>query len=436
MTAGPRQIAASSAWLLAENVVRVGAIAAISFVIARQLGPGRFGILNFASAFAAILSSIALMGMDAPVMWRLTRDSRTGAILGSALAIRALSGGVAFIIAVVLAWLLKRGDSLSLQATLITSTSLLLGAPAVLDFWFKARTRAIAPALARIVATLLAVAVKFACVMLGLGVIALAWTVPLEMALTSLGLALVYFLAVRRRPERLGVQRDLMRSLSRESLPYLYSAIAILLYMKVDVVMLSALAGDAETGIYSLAQKLSEVLYVVPTVLIESAYPALARRSIGAVTAEADGAQSLFDLALGGALIATIVAMLVAGPLIVGLFGESYRPSVRIFHVHAWSSLAIALNSARHRWLINVGLQRLAPHVAIVGVLVNVAMNFVLIPRLGGMGAAVATVGSYFVSGYLTSFLHRPLRDIAIMQTRSFWPWRRLIRSWHPGHPG
>ena len=42
------------------------------------------------------------------------------------------------------------------------------------------------------------------------------------------------------------------------------------------------------------------------------------------------------------------------------------------------------------------------------GAVVNVALNLVLIPRYGGMGAAVATVISYAVAGLFACFLYRP----------------------------
>jgi O-antigen/teichoic acid export membrane protein len=186
------------------------------------------------------------------------------------------------------------------------------------------------------------------------------------------------------------------------------------------------LSTNAETGIYSLAQKLSEVLYVVPVVLIDSAYPALARRFLDSEQMDSKHGQMLFDLAVGGSLVATLVALALAAPVINVVFGEHYAPSVQIFYLHAWSCVAIAMNTARHRWLAAVALQRYAPIVTGIGLIVNIAMNLALIPSMGALGAAIATVVSYFLSGYLTSIWLAPLREIGWMQTRALWPWSRL----------
>jgi PST family polysaccharide transporter len=431
---GARQVATSSVLLLVENLVRLTAVAAVSFWIARQLGPDQFGILNFASAFMAILLSVAALGMDTPLILRLTQTSQPGMLMGTALLIRAVFSVAIFVVAVLLAFLLKSDDTLSLNVTLVVGLCIIGYIPAVLDCWFKAKTSALGPALARTAATLLSTGAKVACLLLGLGVVALAWTVVLESALAAVALFLAYrWFARCSRQDALSVDRRLIPPLLRESAPYLWSSVATLLFMKVDVVMLGYLSTNAETGIYSLVQKLSEVLYMVPVVLIDSAYPALAKRFFDSQQTDSRHGQMLFDLAVGGSLIATLGALVLAAPVIEAVFGKDYQPSVQIFYLHAWSCVAIALNTARHRWLAAVGLQRYAPIVTVIGLVINVAMNLVLIPRLGALGAAVATVVSYFFAGYLTSFFLAPLREIGRMQTLALWPWGRLytgMRIW------
>ena len=111
------------------------------------------------------------------------------------------------------------------------------------------------------------------------------------------------------------------------------------------------------------------------------------------------------------------------------VFGTEYLPSVHIFYFHAWSCVAIAMNAARLRWLATIGMQRYAPVVTVIGLVINVAMNLVLIPTMGAKGAAIATVVSYFISGYFSSFLIPALRGIGYMQSRALWPWVRLYSA-------
>ena len=430
MKIGARQVATSSVVLLLENLVRLTMIAAVSFWIARELGPGQFGILNFASAFMAILLSVAALGMDTPLILRLTQTQQPGMLVGTSLLIRGVFSVAMFGVAVLLAFLLKGDDALSLNVTLVVGLCIIGYIPTVLDCWFKAKTSAVGPALTRTTATLLSTGAKVACLLLGMGVVALAWTVVLESALASLGLFLAYrWFARGSRQDALSIDRQLIQPILRDSVPYLWSSVATLLFMKVDVVMLGYLSTNAEAGIYSLAQKLSEVIYMVPIVLIDSAYPALAKRFLDSEQTDSRHGQMLFDLAVGGSLVVTLGALILAAPAIGAIFGRDYQPSVQIFYLHAWSCVAIAMNTARHRWMATVGLQRYAPAVTVMGLVINVAMNLFLIPSIGALGAAIATVASYFISGYLSSFLLPPLAEIGRMQTRALWPWVRLYAA-------
>jgi O-antigen/teichoic acid export membrane protein len=168
---------------------------------------------------------------------------------------------------------------------------------------------------------------------------------------------------------------------------------------------------------------------MVPVVLIDSAYPALAKRFLDSEKMDIQHGQMLFDLAIGSSLIVTLIALLLAEPVITAVFGLGYDRSVNIFYLHAWSCVAIAMNTTRHRWLATVGLQRYVPVVTMIGLVVNVAMNLVLIPSLGAMGAAIATVVSYFLSAYLSSFMFPQLRETGRMQTYALWPWLRLYAA-------
>ena len=129
------------------------------------------------------------------------------------------------------------------------------------------------------------------------------------------------------------------------------------------------------------------------------------------------------------ALLGTALAIVLASWLVPLLFGEPYRRSAEIFQVHAWSCIGIASAHARYKWMAAAGLQRLAPAVTGIGLVLAVMLNLLLIPQWGGLGAAVATVTAYALSGHAASYMFPALRDVAAMQTRALWPWMRLARE-------
>ena len=429
-TASAKQIASSSVLLLAENLIRLLAVAAVSFWIARQLGPGQFGILNFASAFAAILLAVSTLGMDTPVILRLTQTQQSRPIMAAVLALRAIVSVIVFIAAVLIALVLKHNDSVAFNTTVIVSLGIILNTPAVFDYWFKANTNAAPAALARISGTLLSAAAKVLCLYLGLGVEALAWTVAFEAAVTSIVFTLVYFKNSESNKQQgnFTAKKKTMAKLLLESWPYLLSMTAVVAYMKIDVVILGYLSTNTETGIYSLSQKLSEVLYMIPVVLIDSLYPTLTKKYLNVDNTLKNQGQMLFDVAVGASIIATLTSIALSGIFIKIIFGDGYQKSIDVFYVHSWSCIAIAMNTARHRWLATLQLQRYIPIVTTIGLGSNIICNLFLIPEYGAIGAAYATLISYFISGYACSFVFPSLKPVGWEQTRALFPWIRLYR--------
>lgn len=247
------RVAVSSLTLLTEGLLRIGLTALVSFWIARELGPALYGMLNFASALMGVFLTLSALGMEVPGVWRLaTRGRREGSLLATMLLLRMVAAVLALALAVAAALLLRQGDPQARAVCLIVALAVLGYAPSVFDFWFKAHVEAGAPALARLLTTLLASAAKVACLAWGAGVIALAWTVVLEAVLSG---ALIW-LAWRRRAhgrisDPLRPDRRVARTLMRDSAPYLASNLAGMLATRIDLLLLGYLATHAQTGLYS-----------------------------------------------------------------------------------------------------------------------------------------------------------------------------------------
>jgi O-antigen/teichoic acid export membrane protein len=427
-----RRALLGSSILVVESTLRLGMVAAGSLWIAHQLGPARFGLLNHVSALVYVFLWAAMLGLETPLTARLANSAQSGLLLGSAIVLRVATGVLGALLVVVAAVLLHGAETETVLLTAIVALSVPLSAPLVIDTWFKARGDALAPALARLAATLLSCVAKVACLLFGGSLVALAWTVALEALMVSAALLLAYgwgSTGVAGAP--LTVRRSQVMALLRECGPFLMAALAAGAYLKVDVVMLGVLASDEQTGLYSLSQKLCEVLYLVPVIVVDVLFPALVRHQ--ALHGNGAAPQVFFDLTFAAAPIATLLAIVFVVAALPALFGEPYRPTAGIFVLHAWACLGIALNHARFKWMAATGCQALAPWVALLGVLLALLLHALLIPSHGATGAAVGTVLAYALSGWLVSYLVPGLRPVATMQTRALWPWGRLWGEWCRG---
>ena len=101
------------------------------------------------------------------------------------------------------------------------------------------------------------------------------------------------------------------------------------------------------------------------------------------------------------------------------VFGASYAGAGAILAVHVWTSVFVFWGVVGETWYLNEGLMRLALYRTGSAAIANVALNFVLIPRYGGVGAAIATLAAQAWSAWLSNLVWRRTRPLFLLQIRS-----------------
>lgn len=207
--------------------------------------------------------------------------------------------------------------------------------------------------------------------------------------------------------------------LLRESWFELVSQLALLLLFRIDTIMVEAIRGKDEAGIYGAAVRVSEVVYFIPVILSTVFLPPLLQLR----ASDPDRYQRRFADYFGISLLIAIpgaAALAFAAPHVIAvLFGRDFSASARILTIHAWSFIPYAIGIARtqyltaeHRLWVNL------PSV-VLALVVNVALNLLWIPAHSGEGAAWATLIAYTVAWLISSFTLPAARDVARLLVRS-----------------
>ncbi|RYD96168.1 MAG: flippase, partial [Sphingobacteriales bacterium] len=114
---------------------------------------------------------------------------------------------------------------------------------------------------------------------------------------------------------------------------------------------------------------------------------------------------NLFDLMVWLSLSFAIVNS-IGSPLIYKLFKPEFAAAAPVLAVHVWGSLFVFLGVASSQFLITEGYNKLTFVRTGVGAVINIALNFLLIPTMGMMGTAIATVIAYFSATFLILFIY------------------------------
>jgi O-antigen/teichoic acid export membrane protein len=211
------------------------------------------------------------------------------------------------------------------------------------------------------------------------------------------------------------VSRGFWRSGSRPSWPLARRLVAYgsraqlgsvltLLNLRLDVLILGVLTGSATVGTYAVASRYTELLRLPSQALYWVEYPRFARAGGRAAIARA---RWLLPRAVGLTSLAAAPLALAAGLVIPLLFGPRFAPAVLPAQVLAVGLAAEGLNGLVTAYLFGTGRPGLNSLATGAGLAVTVLLDLLLIPRLGVLGAAVASTLAYLTTdcALLLSFL-------------------------------
>ncbi len=419
----------NSAWLIADKVVRLGVGLVFWVWFARHFGPETFGLWNYAIAFTALFGAFAALGLDGVVVRTLTAgDVHAGAVLGTAFGLRLMAGILAVLAAVMTILFVRPGDVLARWLVTLNAVTFVLQSAQVLDFHFQAALRTRPAVIAVNAAFLLTMILRLMLLAFDADIVWFGVTLCIEAALA----ALLLFLAYRsdREADRLWrFDTGLAKQLLIESWPLLLSGLAVMVYMRVDQVMLASLAGDRAVGQFSASLRIAEVWYFIPMAIVTAAFPTMMKERGRDRAAYARYVQSLYDatawLGVGVATLATLLGWWVL-PM---LYGPGYEEAPRILSVQIWAGVPVAMAFVHGKWLLAEGLQRYNLHYTVAGLFINVLMNILLIPSYGAIGAAWATLLTQVCPVLLQAFIPAARPNLVSMLKAFGAPWRLALRS-------
>ena len=410
----------NAGWLIIDRGVRFVVVFATGILVTRHLGPSDTGILGNALALAAVLGGLCDLGLDSIVRMQVIKAPVSrGTFLGTALGLRLLAAPVAFgVFAAALA-----GGPPGTTGVLIAGVGLTLLAPAALifDSWFHSQTQARYSVWGQTAALFLGATLRAGGVVAGASLAWFGWVAGIEAIAMGLLLLLVY----RCSGENLRAWRfesATARSLLARSWSLALTNLAILLYTRIDVVLLSHLRGAHETGLYAAVVRLTEVGYILPMILVNTLFPLLTRQHAEDPAAFLLTLRRLLTV-VAGTGVATAATLALGAPLWIRiLYGAEFAAAAPALTLGAWTCILAGLGAVRAQWLLLHGLQHYGLYYVGLGALLNLALNLWLIPALGAVGAAGASLATQTFIIFVAPLFFAPTRPTVVLLLRAFLP--------------
>ena len=416
-----RKYFANTSWLLVERFFRMVVSLFVGIYVTRFLGPERFGILSYVLSFVLLFSPLLHLGHREIIVLDLIKSpEKRDLILGSAILLR-LGGAVLLVGGVSVGIQFVENDQQTLLMISIISVGIMFQSWELVDYYFQSQVQSKYTVWAQIIQLIVVSLCKLALIFWQASLFWFVIVFSIEYVILAILYLIMYIWRVGWFPIR-RCNLKYTQKLLKNSLPLLFSTIAIMIYMKIDQIMLKELVGPASVGIYSAAVKLCEVWYQFPVLVAGSYYPAIIGAKVNNSELYNSYLQKLYSFLVWGAIAIAIPTTLFSDWIIHNLYGNEFAKSVVILQIYAWASVFVFMGVANHKWLLIENCQKYILLTTLLGMVINIVCNIILIPLYGASGAAVASLISYGIGSYGSLLFFPRLRVAFWLATKSFNP--------------
>ncbi|MCB0791117.1 MAG: flippase [Flavobacteriales bacterium] len=431
-TEGFRKYFANTSWMFADRVVRLGTVLVTGIYIARYLGDAQFGQLNYAAGFVGLFFALTAMGLDEIVVRDLVKHpDRRDELLGSA-ALMKLLGALLLAVLVFAGTFVNHMDGSTTIMVMIIAAAELFKPFSVIEYLFQSQVKGRWISQVNIVQTLVSSAFKLALVAIQAPLIWFAWAYVVDTLAAAVGFQVAYSgMGLRMREWRTSAR--VLRHLLQQSWPLIIYGVALFIQARIDQVMIHDVLkhrmGEdeafAQVGQYSVALKMIEALGFVPVVVQKSLAPAITRARMEDRGKYQDRLLNQYRLMFLLFLVTAVPLYFIAEPLIVWLYKEPYREAGHLLALFGIRLLFTNMGVAKSSFITNESLFKYSLFTALIGAGVNIAMNYLLIPRFEASGAIIATIGSFVISIFLLDLFFKDTRaNFGWMMKGMFTFWR------------
>ncbi len=226
--------------------------------------------------------------------------------------------------------------------------------------------------------------------------------------------ALVNFLLVfffSRKYVSISFQFDFSywRVLLKNSLPLALASIFVLIYFRLDTIMLSLMKPIADVGIYNLAYKFLESLLFFPAMFVGLTMPLMSKYAFSAKKKFKDIVQKTLNVLLVFVVPLIIGTFFLSQRLVVLVGGKDFILSAGVLDILIIATGIIFLGTLFSYMIIALEKQKTLIYIYGLGAIINLVTNFIFIPRYSYYGAAGTTV--------LTELIVTVLMIIILFQT-------------------
>lgn len=411
------QIANNLGWLFFDKVLRMGVGLVVGVWVARYLGVQDFGALNYAMAIVAITGVFATMGIESLVVKKLIEAPKfKNEILTTAFFIK-LFGAIAGLATTVL-YCCFANESLTLP--LILSIGTLFLAMDVVDYYNQSKINSKIIVILRSISFIIASALKVIAIINLLPLFYFAIIFSFEFFIAFI---LMYFSMKDTFLKFNNFSISIAKEFLKNGFPLLLASFTVMIYMKIDQVLLGKLKGNEDLGIYSAAIKIAEMVYIIPTMFCSTIYPKIIASLNESNLKFEELIKKIFFSLFWMAIIISIITYFLSDFILNILYGNQFAASSNVLKIVCFSNVFVFVGVIMNYLLIALNLTKISLYKTVITGIFALILNLILINKYGYFGAAVSLLATQFCNIFII-YLFKDSKQPFLLMTKSIFKFK------------
>jgi O-antigen/teichoic acid export membrane protein len=409
----------NAGWIIAEQIFQMAVSLVVGVLTARYLGPSNYGALNYTASFVTFALSVATLGMEGVVIKKMIMSpDDEGVYLGSCMLFRFISSILSSIAIFVIVAVLNPDDRLKWILVFLQSFQLIFKSVQILDSWFQRHLKSRYVSIGKMVACLIVAGYKIFLLATQKDIVWFA----LSNSLTDIVVALMLYIFYRtEHGQNLKVSKKKGMEVLSESYHFILSGLMSATYSQMDRIMIGSMMTDVDVGLYTTATAICGMWLFVPNAIINSFRPKILElKKQGNEESYRRRLEQLYSSIIWLCIFASVVICILGNFVIRILYGDDYIGAVSALRIAIWYETFAMIGTARGIWILCENKNKYVKYYLGIGAVVNLILNYVMIPVWGINGAAVATLITQIITSMIAPLLFKETRYHTLIVLRAF----------------
>ena len=403
-----RKVVKNATWIISGRVIHMICAFFVSLLTARYLGPGNYGLINYATAYTTFFYSICTLGLNSILVKVLIDEpSMEGETIGTGLVLQGIASFSSSLMIIGIACLIDGKEPLSVIVTALCTIGLFFRIFELLHCWFQAHLLSKYTAITSTIAYLITSLYRLILLIRGANVKWFALATAIDYLIVAVFLIAFY---VKCGGKHFSFSFTKAKKLLKMGTPFILAGLMVSIYGNTDKMMLKQMLSESSVGYYSTAVSLCNVWVFVLSAIIESMYPVIMESKKQSIEKYEKQNRMLYAIVFYVSVAVSLLFVIFGKPVVYILYGKEYLPAVAPLRVITWYVAFSYLGVARNAWIVSENLQKYITPIYIGAAITNVILNLMLIPLWAETGAAIASLVTQISTIFVFPLFIKPMR--------------------------